>query len=231
MQQREYFFYLLFFWAMVASLLGGLFWNLVFSGTLGDPEEPHGWAAIIWPIATNLPVVLILIILNSRYKLELQKQIQLYSAFLLGVTIGSVIFYDLPLSGEIGFRRYFEAKDLPYTDKEFWLVVIWSSLLACVGFLFMGVAKFWLMPFSRKINTTIWLFLKQSSLVIGLTTSAVSLFIWAFDDQSRFDSARGIVAGIFLRVSIFFGIFIGSYVEKSLTHHPISKKKKKVRST
>lgn len=53
---EQYFFYLLFFWAVVASLLGGLFYNVAFSGTLGGPKsEPHGISAIIWSIATNLP--------------------------------------------------------------------------------------------------------------------------------------------------------------------------------
>lgn len=228
--QREFFFYLLFFWAMVASLLGGLFWNLFFQGTLGGSEEPHGWAAILWSIVTTLPLILTLIVLNKRYKLALQKQTQLYIAFLVGVAIGSAVFYDLPLSGEAGFRLYFEAQNLPYANKEFWLVVIWSSLLASPGFLLMGITRLWLIPMSRNTITTTWLFFKQSALVIGLTTSAVSLFIWAFDDQSRFDSARGIVAGIFLRVAMFFGIFIGSYAEKILEHGS-SKRKKKGSST
>lgn len=226
-EQREFFFYVLFFWAVVASLLGGLFWNVFFNGTLGGSQEPHGWAVVIWSITTNITIVITLLVLNDRYSLKIQKPIQIYIAFLIGSIIGSIIFYNFPFLKEVGFRHYFETISLPYLEMEFWLVIIWSSVLTIPGFLMMGIANLLFIPSSRKINNFFTSLLKQSLLSVGLTTSAVSLFLWAFDDPSRFESARGIIAGLFLRITIFFGLFIGSHTEAAIKKTRASKGKKK----
>lgn len=230
-EQRGYFFYLLFFWAVVASLLGGLFWNVAFQGTLGGSREPHGWAAVLWAVVTNLPVIVALIVINNRFSIGIQSPVQLYAAFLIGSVIGSGLFYDLPLFGEQGFRNYVETKNLTYHRAEFWLVVIWSSLLSVTGFVCMGLANFLVNPPSRKFGKAAWVFLKQSALSVGLTASAVSLFIWAFADPARYEAARGVIAGLFLRITIFFGLFLGSYVVKEVTNKQSSKRKKPKRTS
>lgn len=141
-EQREYFFYVIFFWAVVSSLLGGLLWNVAFNGTLGGSQsEPHSIAAIIWPIATNLPVVVTLIVLNRKYLLKIPNQVKLYVVFLAGMVVGSLIFYDLPIYGNSGFRQYFETRNMSFAEKEFWLVLIWSSLLTIPGFLLVGLTN------------------------------------------------------------------------------------------
>jgi uncharacterized membrane protein YfcA len=113
---KEMNFYLLFFWAFVAAFLGGFLWSALnrlnerttFMGATspyigGTLSEPHGMAAILWPIATLLPVVITLMALNWKYRfVDFKEQMVLYITFLVGITIGSVLFYDLPLSGNNG---------------------------------------------------------------------------------------------------------------------------------
>lgn len=209
-------FYFLFFWALVAAFLGGLFWNGLnrilglrfYVG--GTGSEPHRVAAFIWPMATNIPAVVILVALNRKYHfMGSREQVILYAVFLLGIAVGSLLFYDLPLSGNCGFRNYFDAKHVPFFFKEFGLVVIWSSLLSILGFLPMGIIKIVVAPTPRDLQVICWTFLKQAGLCIGLTTLAVVSFLIAFPGQSRFDSARGIVAGLFLRAALFLGLVFG----------------------
>lgn len=153
-----------------------------------------------------------LIIIDRSYRLRIPKQVQLYLAFLVGITVGSTVFYDLPLLRSSGFRQYFEAWNVPFPENEFWLVVIWSSIVTIPGFLLTGLTKLLFIPTPKDIRIIVWPFLKQTGLCIGLTTSAVSLFLLAFADQPRFITARGIIAGLFLRIAVFFALFIGSYM-------------------
>ncbi len=202
-------FYFLAFWALVAAALGGLFWNFLNRATPtlgGTSSEPHGKAAIIWPITTNVPIVLTLVILNWKYRFtSIPYQLLLYGAFLIGVTIGSLIFYDFPFRGKKGFRNYFDSANRSYFSKEFWLVVLWSLLLSSLGFLAMGLTKLIVARVSDFLTP-----LLQIGFCVGLTTSAVVFFLLVFPDQPRFDSARGIIAGLALRMTLFFGLLLGT---------------------
>jgi len=209
-------FYFLYFWALVAAFLGGLFWNglnriLGLSFYVGGTgSEPHGVAAFIWPVVTNIPTVIILVVLNWKYHfMGTRQQTIVYAAFLLGIAVGSLLFYDLSLCGNRGFRNYFDANNVPFFFKEFGLVVIWSSLLCILGFLSMGIMRVVVAPAPRDLQVVCWTFLKQTGLCIGLTTLAVASFLIAFPDQPRFDTARGIVAGLFLRAALFLGLVLG----------------------
>lgn len=206
----------------MAAFLGGLLWNALnrvnerypFMGPSpyvgGTLSEPHGRAAVIWPIAAGAPIVIILVILNWKYHFTAtRQQILLYILFLVGVTVGSVLFYDLPVAGNSGFRNYLEARKVPFFQKEFLLVVVWSSLLSILGFLPIVLVKAIVAPTPRDFGTIVWPFLKQTGLCIGLTTLAVTFFLLVFPDQPRFDTARGIIAGLFLRAALFFGLLFG----------------------
>lgn len=220
---QELNFYFLFFWAFVAAFFGGLFWNFLnrlnekfaFMGESayvgGTQSEPHGRAAAVWPLASIVPVVVVLISLNLIYPFtRIREQVLLYGMFLVGITLGSLCFYDLRLRGHRGFRNYLEARAKSSVQDssrmELRLVVIWSTLLSVPGFLLLGGMKLLVTRGYISFWVLVWPFLKQISLCIGLTTLAVIFFLLAFPGQPRFDTARGIVAGIFLRISLFFGL-------------------------
>jgi hypothetical protein len=214
---KELDFYFLSFFALIAASLGGLFWNWVcgFFGSDcpyvgGTQSEPHGILSIIWPITTLSMVVATLIILNSKFHLmKVREQLLLYFTFLIGITIGSVMFYDLPLSGNSGFRNYFDAINIPYHYKELYLVLIWASLLSACGFLAMGLMKLKIAPKPVDVHEIVFRFIEQIGLGVGLTTFAVLFCILTFPpDSPRFDTARGIIAGLSLRMSLFFGLIV-----------------------
>jgi hypothetical protein len=213
-------FYFLVFWALVAATLGGLVWNVLNSINdhyhifgknepspyVGPSPEPHGIAAIIWPITTNVPIILTLVILNWKYRFSsIPYQLLLYCAFLIGVTIGSLIFYDFPLQGKKGFRNYFDSTKRPSLSKEFWLVVLWSFLLSSLGFLAMGLMKLIVAGISDFLAL-----IPQIGFCVALTMLAVVFFLLAFSDVRKFESARGIIAGLALRMTLFFGLLLGT---------------------
>ena len=95
-------FYFLSFYALVAAFLGGMLWNILnrvneqypFMGPAspyvgGTQSEPHGIAAVIWPIATTIPVAVALWLLNRKYEfMKTRDHLILLSAFLVGITVG-----------------------------------------------------------------------------------------------------------------------------------------------
>lgn len=216
-------FYFLFFWAVTAALLGGLLWagvqqlfpTIISSSscndltgdlrlTLGGVKEPHGFAAFLWPIVTNLPIVALLILVAWHYKLIPLNATALISLLvLLSLSVASLIFYDLPVFGYRGFRCYMSSKGLSFAELEFYLVLIWSGLLAAIAFLSLyGASKFgWLVSPSITLKGCAI----AIGLVVGLTVLFVGFFIGGYPHPA-FESARGIVAGVTLRVSLFFGI-------------------------
>jgi hypothetical protein len=212
-------FYFLFFCSVAAASIGGMLWailnrlnnqylHLAPSLNLlgGTSSEPHGIAVILWAITTLVPVVLIVLILGWRYHFaQIRQRLLLYGAFLIGATIGSVIFYDFPLGGKDGFRNYLDSLNMPSSLKEVLLVVIWSSLLSILGFLFMALMK---VIVARRLD--LWTILKQIGLCIGLTTFAVDCFLLGFPDLARYDTARGFLAGLALRMTLFFGLLSGT---------------------
>lgn len=209
-------FYFLSFYALVSAAAGGLVWNSICS--LSGPEcsfvggtgsEPHGTLAFIWPVATLSIVIMTLWTLNWKYRfIKVQDQLLQYLAFLIGVTIASVLFYDLSLFGNSGFRNYFDAINMPFVEKEFALVLIWSLLIALLGFLAMGLVRIQRAYEVVGIRAIVLPLLEQVGLCVGLTTFAVAFCVLVFPQESRFETARGIIAGLALRMSLFFGLLI-----------------------
>jgi hypothetical protein len=219
-------FYSLFFYGSVAALLGGLLWNGL--NKLNDrlPEhqkimkrspyvggtsrtEPHGRGAIIWPIVTKFPLIITLIILNYLYHfIGLRTQALLYISFLMGTLVGSKLFYDYSISGKVGFRAYFESKKYPYFSREFWCAVIWSFLISALGFLFMAIMRWLVMPDLISSDVILTALLKQVGWATGLTTLAVVFSVLIFPSEKKYETARGIIAGLTFRLMLFFGLLI-----------------------
>ena len=213
---RDVNFYVWYFYALLAAFLGGLLWSILnrvfgfMDPTLGGPTEPHGAAVIVWAIATNVPVIITLIILNRIYRfIAIRKQVLLYIVFLLSQIAGALLFYDFPLSRNVGFRNYFNTQPIPFFQKELLLVVIWSALLSIPAFLAIGLVRVMLDPAPVRYRAIVWTFLNQIGQCIGLTTLAVVLFLLAFPADPQFETARGIIAGVALRMSLFLGLLIG----------------------
>lgn len=207
-------FYFLFFWAFFASMFGGFLWN-IFNRAVGMRAylggrrfEPRRKETVLWSVIPNLVVALVLVILNLEYSfVPMGEQIFLYATFLLGTVIGSMMFYDLPISQQVGFRNYFNEKHMTHLMKEFLLVVIWSTLLS-TGFLALNFIKFLFFRDSAAGWMFITSFLRQTGLCVGLSTLAVTFFLLAFPEQPRMETARGVVAGLFLRIGFFFGLLL-----------------------
>lgn len=219
---KELDFYFLSFFALVSAASGGFVWNTIcgFFGSKcpyvgGTQSEPHGWLAILWPLASMSIVIITLVAFNVKFHLiKIVDQLKVYSAFMCGMTIGSIAFYDFPLLGSIGFRNYFDQINTPFLDKEFGLVLLWSSLIATFGFLFMVFIQIKIEHKPLNAKATVLHLLEQIGLCVGLTTFAVAFCLLAFPNEARFDTARGIIAGLALRMSLFFGLLI--------SHVPIS---------
>jgi hypothetical protein len=199
-------FYVLAVWAFVAAFLGGLIWNVLnYAHPTLEGRFEHGISAVLWPITTNVPVVCALIILNWLYHFtSIPYQFLISGPFLIGITIGSVIFYNVPFPGKKrGFREYIESASRSYLFQEFWLAVLWSFLISCLGFLATILTKYIVIRTGDFLTP-----LLQIVCCVGLTTSAVVLFILVFPDKPEFVSARGIIAGLVLRMTFFFGFFL-----------------------
>lgn len=207
----------LFCCSLLAAGLGGFIWNAL-NATFGQrvylggtSGEPHGWAAFIWPIVTNAPAAIILVILAHLAQIRIRGQLLLYGVFLfIGLPLGSIIFYDYP-----GFRGFLH--------DELYLVLIWSFLLSVLGFLSMEFMKiivarikdFRSMGLMKIIVTVIrdlgedfGTLLIQVGLCVLFTTLFVVCFLLVFGD--KFADARGIVAGLALRMTLFFGLLLGT---------------------
>ena len=212
-------FYFLFFWATTAVLAGGLLWagcqyllpQLVpsdaFEPSLGGTKEPHGLAALLWPVVTTLPTVVLILTLSSTYRLLPLHVGALVSVLLLvGLVIASLIFYALPPSGRPGVRLYVEAKHLGYVTTEMFLAVVWSALLALIPFsaLYAANRLKWIMGPGTSLAAV--------SLAIGVTVVLTAFVVGFFVAGYRirqYEAARRL-AGVALRVSLFFGLILSS---------------------
>lgn len=206
-------FYFVSFWAFVAAVGGGFLWNSVlrivnYDNVLGGSgNEPHGMWALLWPIITLLPTVIILMLGNKIYPfMDARRQILLYLTFLVGASVGSTIFYNLSIGSFQGFRSYLEAQNLSPLREEFFLVLIWTGLLS-IGFLMTLIVRL-LIEQNLPFLPAFYSFLRQAGFTILFTMLAVIFFLLAFEAEPRFDVARGIVAGLFFRIAIFWGLLI-----------------------
>jgi hypothetical protein len=216
-------FYFLFFWALAAAIIGGFVWAVcqqafpslgsptVCAGhstggspSLGGSREPHGLAAFLWPVVTNIPSLALMAVLTARYHLfPIRGTIVALLTVLLALAATSLAFYDIPLFGFKGMRRYLESKHLGYAPTEMYLVLIWSAALSSIPFLSTYAM--------RTIGTAVSFTgsLVAIGLTVGLTTSAVGFFVLGYP-LPEYESARGVAAGLALRVSVFFGFLVSS---------------------
>lgn len=213
---EEYNFYFVSFWAFVAAVLGGFLWNYILLRVFdeefvlgGTNNEPKGIWAFFWGIITLLPTVTILMLGNEYYSHSGSsgKQILIYLAFIVGLSIGGFVFYSFPMgNGIVGIRNFYESRMDSFFRREFILVIIWTVLLSS-GFLFAMITKALLFHFEPSI---VYTFFKQTGFTVLFTTLAVVFFLTVFPTTERFDTARGIIAGLFLRISLFWGLLLTS---------------------
>ncbi len=211
-------FYELCFWGIASALIGGFIWGLFWKQSIGGTgREPHGFWAVLWPFITNLPGFLALVALNRKYHFLLWKgQLLPFVAWLSGTMIGAWAFYDMPLMSFNGFREFLLNNSVDLV--EFWLVIIWSAIVAIPAFLFFAASR-WFgnnNPFSL---TVLWSdVVRPSGMTVIVTTLVVGVFLIAYPDQSKFSQARGILAGLFLRAMLFINLFLVlSTTEKNFT--------------
>lgn len=200
--------------------------NVIIDPSVGGSREPHGLAAFLWPIVTFLPStvlfcwvskkyellpcekVILVVELSKKYKLVLCKKAVLVALVMLGsLAIASLLFYDFPLFGFQGFRSYFLIHVLDYQTREMWLVFIWSAILSAFPFLviyFLNLKGLISEP-GASLTTCAYAIITT----FGLTTFSVALFITFFTSPES-ELLRGAIAGMVLRILLFFGLLINS---------------------
>lgn len=194
--------------ALVGGLLGGAIWQFFWRSLGGATGEPHGIAALLWPVVTNAPTILLLW-LWQRTGLALRAvRVDAHDVlvFLIGLALASWFFYDFPVSGGIGLRHLVYAFPGSFFQREAVLVMLWTSSLALGGFLPLLVRRLWMAK--RDTRRSLSFLLRQLALVVGPTSLVVIIFVNIFPSDS-YESARGILAGWFLRLGLILGLVLG----------------------
>lgn len=201
-------FYFLFFWAFVSALAGGFVWNLISRVTKTNVilTEPRGWSPFGWAIISNLPTVITLLMINIWYPYSsLKQQVLLFFFFFLGMTIGAVVFYSIPLRGHTGFRSFLsQGTGRTSSLQEFLLSLIWTSLLS-IGFVPMNIIKFITNDSITLLETGVAV-LWQAGIFISITVMSIMFGLLAFPRRERTETALGIIAGLFVKIALFFSL-------------------------
>lgn len=192
----------------LAAMVGGSVWFL-FAKALGGPEgEPSTAAkAIAWALTTNLPLVFLLILLNTRgrtlgisglTRLPWSRQAVLLILYLLGVSVAACVFYVWSFGDVQGVRRLF-AQIFPgeaaFLRRETWLVLTWSAMMSCGAFVPLAAAE---VLFGRSFWPTLLIWTPLRVLVVIAPPSLlVIVFLVGLGDT--WVDVRGILAGISLR--------------------------------
>ena len=176
-RQALIFFYETWFWGIVSAVIGGILWGFLWKQSMGDTgNEPRGFWAILWPVITNIPGIIIIMFLCRKYSCSPWKNYILpLGIWIVGTIIGSWFFYSVPLSGQIGLREYYLQRTIEI--PEFWFVIIWSALIAFPAFLFLSIFEIRRTAFSSVIKYLWDCFMWPSGLTIIVTTLAVGLFL------------------------------------------------------
>jgi hypothetical protein len=213
-QISKYIPYILFSWGVIASLIGGAIWGLIWKN-LGDKNEPHGLKSLLWAIITNLATILSFLYVGKTFlQIDIIKLTIISVAFLIGASVGAWIFYSVPFRSN-GIRNFFEQREREKRIKnwlywnEFRLALIWSSLIAFPAFLLVQLAKIYI--YGYAFVPQLLIFLHQLLLVILFTCGVVWSFISIYPSVRKHAMARGLIAGITLRTTLFLGLFIGLY--------------------
>jgi hypothetical protein len=194
--------------ALVGGLLGGAIWQFFWRSLGGATGEPHGIAALLWPVVTNAPTIFLLW-LWQRTGLSLRAvRVDAHDVpvFLIGLALASWFFYDFPTNGGIGLRHLVYTFPGSFFKKETLLVMLWTCSLALGGFLPVLVRHLWLAK--RDTRRSLSLLLGQVALVVVPTSLVVIVFVNIFPSDS-YESARGILAGWFLRLGLILGLVLG----------------------
>jgi TIR domain-containing protein len=194
--------------ALVGGLLGGAIWQFFWRSLGGATGEPHGIAALLWPVVTNAPTIF-LFWLWQRTGLALRAvRVDAHDVlvFLIGLALASWFFYDFPASGGIGLRHLVYAFPGSFFQREAVLVMLWTSSLALGGFLPLLARRLWMAK--RDTRRSLSFLLGQLALVVGPTSLVVIIFVNIFPSGS-YESARGILAGWFLRLGLILGLVLG----------------------
>lgn len=209
---NQYIPYILFSWGIMASLVGGALWGLIWK-TLGDKKEPHGFNSVLWAAVTNLITILSFIYVGKTFlQIEMLKLAVISAGYMIGVCMGAWIFYSVPFRTN-GIRNYFEQSDRSEKGKnrlrwnEIWLVLIWSSLIAIPAFILVQGMK--VVIFGYALAPQLYIFLRQVVMVILFTSITVWSFLLIYPSVRKHAMARGLIAGITLRTTLFLGLFMG----------------------
>lgn len=220
-------FYFLWFWAGFAAIAGGLAWNLANRAMSrsapareathlgGTDSEPHGRDAVLWAFLTTLPVLLTLITLNLAYSFTpIPIQLGEYVGCLAGAIAGAKLFYDIPLGSHVGVRSYVEARLRSFHLVEVLLVLAWSLILGIpcfVGAAAGAAATSWLfaLPHLDPLRVVARI-MSQVGISSILNLLAVGAVLLGLPGGQRYEKPRGIVAGISLRMALFFALLDGA---------------------
>jgi hypothetical protein len=211
-------FFFLFFWAVTSAVVGGLIWGACqqlwrlpattpgVTSTLGGSVEPHGVPAFLWAIVTNLPAAAVLMILALKYQYIPPRHAALAMLIMLpSLGLAALSFYDLSLGGNRGFRCYMKTKHMSDQAREFYLSLIWSRLLPFVPLVALYAANKagLLVGPAASLSAGV----TAVGLIVALTVASIGFFTAAYP-ASEFESARGVIAGVVLRVSLFLGFIV-----------------------
>ena len=203
--------FILFSIGVFSSIIGGAIWGIIWK-TIGDKGEPHGKSSIGWGIITNITTILMFIFIGIKlFSVPFSNLMILSISLLIGFSIGSWIFYSLPLRTK-GLRKSIEEITQKQTKRnklfwsEFWLALIWSLILSIPSFLLFQVAKYVL--YQQTISRLLITFLKQTTLIIGSNCLVIWCFIIIYPSIRKHAMARGLIAGITLRTTLFMALFI-----------------------
>ena len=190
--------------ALVASFVGGAFWFFFFKG-LGGSTEPHGIASILWPLVTNLPSVLLFFLFQRTPFSRLRADYFDAITFLLGLIVASWFFYDYPFVGSTGCRNTIHAFGWSFFQEEAVLVLLWSGCLSVGAFLPSLLRR--LTEDISDAARAAGVFALQCLLVI-VPTSIVTVVFVDYSPTPEYETARGILAGIFLRLGLALGLAV-----------------------
>lgn len=206
------------FRAVFAAGMGGLLWAALnrindrseFMGPspyVGGEFEPHGEAVIIWAVATNVSVALMVLSTIRKYWGRDGPDLwRVGGLFMVGGVVGALGFYDLPILGwsSRGVRIWVGSRTtLESVQRELLLAVAWAFSIAL-----------WALFLPAAIGSTRARVAKLKSALIGVggtvlvVVLVVGLFLLGFPITEEAAFGRGLVAGVALRTSLGLGILL-----------------------
>ncbi|HEX4961104.1 MAG TPA: hypothetical protein VF173_09735 [Thermoanaerobaculia bacterium] len=194
---------------LLTSLMGGAMW-VYFWRKLGGTVEPHGIAALMWPLVSNVLTCATCWLFSRRAGVSLPE----VGRFLLGLSVGSWLFYDLPVANHHGIRSAIGGLGWSPFSSEAVLVVAWSLMLSVPAHSFAILGR----PLAvRRPQDEI----RRRLLGVALAVCFASVPVWCFIGlfpTSDFESARGIIAGVSLRVGLGLGLALPFLEWRYLRH-------------